>query len=69
MHFSYVCPGFSEWRPEQNSQHFADRIFKCLFWNEIFAYIDELIQERYNSSALAMEVRLSCIKPSIKNSL
>ena len=28
-------------------------------------YIDELVQERRNSSALAMELRLSCTKPLI----
>ena len=28
-------------------------------------YIDELVQERHNSSALAMELRLSCANPSI----
>ena len=31
-------------------------------------YIDGLAQERRNSSALAMELRLSCINPSIWNS-
>ena len=29
------------------------------------AYIDGLVQERRNSSALAMELRLSCTNPSI----
>ena len=29
------------------------------------SYIDGLVQERRNSSALAMELRLSCTKPSI----
>ena len=33
------------------------------------AHIDGLEQERRNSSALAMELRLSCTKPSIFNSL
>ena len=28
-------------------------------------YIDELLQERRNSNALAMELRLSCTNPSI----
>ena len=28
-------------------------------------YIDGLVQERFNSSALAMELHLSCTKPSI----
>ena len=28
-------------------------------------YIDGLVQERRNSSALAMELRLSCTNPSI----
>ena len=26
-------------------------------------YVDELVQERHNSSALAMELRLSCTNP------
>ena len=29
-----------------------------------YTKIDELVQERRNSSALAMELRLSCINPS-----
>ena len=29
------------------------------------SYIDGLVQERHNSSALAMEIRLSCTNPSI----
>ena len=29
------------------------------------AYIDGLVQERRNSSALAMELRLSCTNPSM----
>ena len=28
-------------------------------------YIDGLVQERHNSSVLAMELRLSCANPSI----
>ena len=31
----------------------------------LFEHIDGLMQERRNSSALAMELRLSCINPSI----
>ena len=31
----------------------------------IFSYIDGLMQERRNSSALAMELRLSCVNPLI----
>ena len=34
------------------------------FGNYIWQYIDGLVQERHNSSALAMELRLSCTKPS-----
>ena len=30
-----------------------------------YQYIDGLVQERHNSSALAMELRLSCTNPSI----
>ena len=36
------------------------------FWVYRF-YIDGLVQERHNSSALAMELCLSCINPSICN--
>ena len=31
----------------------------------MLAYIDGLVQERRNSGALAMELRLSCTNPSI----
>ena len=30
-----------------------------------YDYLDSLVQERRNSSALAMELRLSCTKPPI----
>ena len=33
--------------------------------NSMIRYIDGLVQERRNSSALAMELRLSCANPSI----
>ena len=32
---------------------------------QLEAHIDRLVQERRNSSALAMELRLSCTNPSI----
>ena len=35
----------------------------CVYTHNI--YIDGLVQERRNSSALAMELRLSCTNPSI----
>ena len=41
---------------------------KCLEINSavgVNPYFDGLVQERRNSSALAMEFRLSCTKPSI----
>ena len=47
----------------------VDHDFKVLnlydesFWRNVD--IDELVQERCNSSVLAMELRLSCINPSI----
>ena len=37
---------------------------KVKFWVDRL-YIDGLVQERCNSSALAMELRLSCINPLI----
>ena len=33
----------------------------------LLTYIDGLMQERRNSSVLAMELRLACINPSIKD--
>ena len=36
-----------------------------ILWLFCWGYIDGLVQERRNSSALAMELRLSWIKPSI----
>ena len=36
-----------------------------LQWVQIYGYMDGLVQERRNSSALAMELCLSCTKPSI----
>ena len=33
--------------------------------SRVWDYIDVLVQERRNSSALAMELRLSCTNPSI----
>ena len=34
----------------------------------VYMYIDGLVQERHNSSALAMELSLSCINPLICSS-
>ena len=39
--------------------------FFCMARSDIESYIDGLVQERCNSSALAMELRLSCTNPSI----
>ena len=36
-----------------------------LVFTQFYAYIDGLVQERRNSSALAMELHLSCTDPSI----
>ena len=51
-------------RPEQNSWHLADDIFKIISLKGEF-YIDGLMQERRNPSALAMELSLSCSNPTI----
>ena len=32
--FSHVCGFFNTLRPRQNEQHFAEDIFKCIFFNE-----------------------------------
>ena len=47
-------------RPRHNGGHFADDIFKFIFLH----YIDGLVQERHNSIANALELRLSCTNPS-----
>ena len=39
--------------------------FYCGYAPTDFTHIDGLVQKRRNSSALAMELRLSCTKPSI----
>ena len=41
-----------------------DLLWKIWYITTI-AYIDGLVQERHNSNVLAMELRLSCINPSI----
>ena len=45
----------------------AASLAHCLLcaWRYVLDYIDGLVQERRNSSALAMELRLSCTNPSI----
>ena len=46
--------------------HLFFKIIKTLFTYQIpHSHFDGLVQERHNSSALAMELRLSCINPSI----
>ena len=35
------------------------------FWSKLLSHIDGLVQERCHSSALAMELCLSCTNPSI----
>ena len=39
----------------------------CIVFTHFNDYIDGLVRERRNSSALAMELRLSCTNPSIYN--
>ena len=42
-----------------------DQIHQCVYVSPWGPYIDGLVQERRNSSALAMELRLFCTNPSI----
>ena len=42
-----------------------DYLMKVLNWQNVWQHIDGLVQERRNSSASAMELRLSCTNPSI----
>ena len=42
-------------------------VYFCDINHETELYINRLVQERRNSRALAMELRLSCTNPSISN--
>ena len=44
--------------------HFFSEDFQSSLYKHGNSQIDGLVQERHNSSALAMELRLSCINPS-----
>ena len=44
-------------RPEQNDQHFADIIFKCILWKDMFC-IYYLISLRFISEGLVDNLRL-----------
>ena len=63
---------FDSFAPGQNEPQLADVIFQCIFAAEKYItrgfdncsqQIDGLVQERRNSNALAMELRLSCFNP------
>ena len=45
--------------------HCDTHVATPIWWPPLCAHIDGLMQERRNSSALAMELRLSFINPSI----
>ena len=48
---------------------YTGKISAVLFTMQVpVPHIDGLVQERHNSSALAMELRLSCINPSTYDS-
>ena len=58
--------GHKDWTQMASGK--CGRVFKkCNLWTYVMdkANIDGLMQERCNSSALAMELHLSCINPSI----
>ena len=60
--YIYVCIYIYIYGSSSNSQQaFTDKI-QTLFTHK---YVDELMHERRNSSALEMELRLSCINPPI----
>ena len=50
-------------------EHIFHMIYDMIYmiWYEIWYDIDGLVQERRNSSVLAMELHLSCTNPSIYN--
>ena len=46
--------------------HWGLGMYVCIIWTgSLLVHIDGLVQERCNSSALAMELRLSCTNPLI----
>ena len=47
--------------------HYSRVLLKIMHTAQQQQYIDLLVQERRNSSALAMELRISCINPSISD--
>ena len=51
---------------DNTTPNFVQQTFRYdIGWYDSFPYIDGLVQERRNSSALAMQWRLSCTNPSI----
>ena len=60
----YMSP-YSITRPQGIISSWPGSIFLVSSWVRLFQHIDGLVQERHNSSALAMEWRLSCTNPSI----
>ena len=78
LRVSGLCAGNSpgpvnsphKWQVKRKMFPFDDIIMKV--WSMFYlsnCHIDGLVQERCNSSALAMELRLSCINPQICNDL
>ena len=57
----YVSRGGLSWMRPKVTESVCD----VRFIDPVWRYIDGLVQERRNSSALAMELRLSCTNPSI----
>ena len=62
-HFNDVCD--SQAPPSDISTHRCDICIFIRYTMQTYLYIDGLLQERRNSSALAMKLRLSCTNPSI----
>ena len=62
-HCSQEYSIFSAWKKKSKASWMEGRTLESLQHNDI----DGLVQERRNSSAFAMELRLSCTNPSISS--
>ena len=59
MEFSRGCVAINEYFTDWNGSGLKTSV------NDVLLYIDGVVQERYNSIALAMELCLSCTDPLI----
>ena len=64
--FNFVEPGYNDKSTMIQEINGLGAIRQqALTWTNVCHHIDGLMQKRYNSSELAMELSLFCIKPSI----